>query len=416
MTKDEKGWISRLHDAAQANQDVGLAGDPIEPVQTGNKMYDDLFKANPYNNLTYNRSPWQWFVSKLGFRTDFDRWNEERQVNAAEYDAQVASIMQQNEYNSPENQARLMRDAGMNPDLLGTQGVESSASPIQDVNGMSPNVGDELMNGVSQVRDFASGILGLFQFASGLAKDMFSFRELQQGIANKDVDLAKNMMNFANDYVLKSAPTEPFQNDREYRDYTDNIGKELAFEVPERLHLSRRQRKIWSSVVSPTYFGSEVYKNMTSSWLQSRKNVDDIAKTKTYDVSHPVFNKDNWREFNIVADELGNLSNDVWKAQQKYLKATAVTGEKNAKAEELLADAKLDFQDQSTKLNYGQVNVLDDAASKMAHYYTSSIQKSMNQALQRITAKLEKEANEGSDLAAALLLSFNVFRLSQFKF
>lgn len=396
--KDEKDYTSG----------IGVQSTGFKPIETGNKMYDDLFKANPYNNLTYNRSGWQALLSSMGFRTDYDRWLEDAQVNKAEYDAQVQSIIQQNEFNSPEEQAKRMREAGLNPDLLGTQGVESSASPTQDVNGMMQNAGNEFSDAFSQVQNFASTVMSLFQVGTGLAKDFMTFKQMQQGIAGQDVDLASKFMNFANDYVLKSSPTEPFSNDREYTDYLTKIGKELVLEIPNQLHLNRRQKKIWRNVVSPTYFNSESFKNMTSNWLNSRKNIDETAKTKSYSVSHPTINQDNWEAFNIVADNLGELANEVWKLEKNRFKAVT-------QPEIQEAEAKMNYRDPQTGMNYGQWKVANEAEGFKTQYYTRSVEKAMNRALQKITSELETQANNGDLLSAGLLLSFNIFRLSNFK-
>lgn len=392
----------------------GTMGTGLENLSHGNKMYDDLFKANPYTNLTYNKSSWQDFLSRLGFRTDYDRWLEDAQVNKAEYDAQVQSIIQQNEYNSPSAQAERMRQAGMNPDLLGTQGVSDSASPTQDVNGMMQNAGDEFGQAFEKVQNFASTIMSMFQMGTGLAKDFMTFKQMQQGIAGQDVDLAKSFMDFADNYVLKSAPTEPFSNDREYRDYLDKIGKDLVFNIPKQLHLSRRQRSIWNEVVSPTYFNSESFKNMTGNWLQTRKNLDETAKTKSYSVSKPIIGQDNWNAFNIVADNLGELANEVWKLEKKRFKAVSNKDISQAEAEQQIFDAQQQYRDGQTGMNYGQWKVSSEAEGYKTSYYTRSVEKAMNRALQKITTELENQANNGDLLSAGLLLSFNIFRLSNF--
>lgn len=407
-TNPENPGVSLTWGEREKEKTYGTMGTGLENLSHDNKMYDALFKANPYTNLTYNKSSWQDFLSRLGFRTDYDRWMEDAQVNKAEYDAQVASIIQQNEFNSPEAQAGRMRDAGLNPDLLGTQGVSDSASPTQDVNGMMQNAGNEFNEAFTQVQNFASGIMSMFQLGTGLAKDFMTFRQMQQGIAGQDVSLAKSFMDFADNYVLKSAPTEPFSNDREYRDYLDRIGEDLIFKVPRQLHLSRRQRHIWDQVVSPTYFGSEQFKNMTSNWLQTRKNLDETAKTKSYSVSKPIIGQDNWNAFNIVADNLGELANEVWQIEKKRFKAVA-------KPEIQEAEAKMNFRDNQTGMNFGETKVLEEGTRNMTNYYTHSVEKAMNRALQRITAELETQANNGDLLSAGLLLSFNIFRLSNFR-
>lgn len=157
--------------------------------------YDRLFRANPYRNLNYKKSFWQQFASALGFRTDADRWLEDAQVNSAEYDAGIYSMMQQNSYNSPEAQARRMQMAGQNPDLLGTGDVLGAASPAEDPNGMSQNVGDEFS-------DFGNTIASVFSRAMAVFKDFKSIEQMNTIIDGQNISNAKNMVSAIDEFIL----------------------------------------------------------------------------------------------------------------------------------------------------------------------------------------------------------------------
>ena len=163
------------------------SSDGLSSVPSGyGAEYDQLFANNPYRNLTYKKSGWQNFLSALGFRTDAERWQEDAQVNANEYDAGIFSMMQQNEFNSPQAQAERMRQAGLNPDLLGIGDVQEAASPTEDPNGMSQNVGDEFA-------DFGNTIASVFSRAMAVFKDFKSIQQMNTIIDGQNIDNAVKM-------------------------------------------------------------------------------------------------------------------------------------------------------------------------------------------------------------------------------
>lgn len=163
--------------------------------------YDKLFASNPYRNLNYKKSFWQNFASALGFRTDADRFLEDAQVNAAEYDAGIFSMMQQNQFNSPAAQASRMRDAGLNPDLLGTGDVAAAASPTEDPNGMSQNVGDEFS-------DFGNTVASVFSRAMTIFKDFKSLEQMNTIIDSQNIDNAVKMNESIDSFILNTLTSE----------------------------------------------------------------------------------------------------------------------------------------------------------------------------------------------------------------
>lgn len=153
-------------------------------------QYDQLFASNPYRNLNYNRTGWQRFLSNLGFRTKYDDFREQAQINAQEFDAGIFSMIQQNEFNDPSAQASRMRNAGMNPDLLGTGDVASGASPADDPNGMpAQDSGADFQQAMSTVGSIASFAFSAIQSTFAIMKDSKALKNMQlindgQKIAN----------------------------------------------------------------------------------------------------------------------------------------------------------------------------------------------------------------------------------------
>lgn len=393
-------------DGGFGKKDTGLSfGSSSDP------MYDKLYKANPYVNMTYNKSAWQGLLSGLGFRTDYDRWLEEAQVNANEYDAQVASIEQQNQYNSPQAEAQRMKQAGMNPDLVGLENVAESASPNVDPQGMSPGAGEsgEFGEITQKLWNFGTGILSLYQVGVGLAKDMMTFKQMKNGIEAGDIQLGKDFMNFANDFVLQNSPAQPFESDEAFNDHHSRVMSDL-YAFPKFMRFSRRQRRIWNSVVSREYFNSSDFERLTSSWKRSSENLRDVSRTPTGLGRISLdSDRDSWSAFNTVANSLSSLADEVYKMQQRSIKDISEAGSATAKFDKSLANSRVSqgvpgAQAKAEKEQFG----LAEQNAKVDH--------AINSTMSRLVSDLERQANDGDLLAAGLLLAMQIFRMSNFKF
>ena len=82
--------------------------------------FETLSENNPYskqNRAQYKMGVFEGLLSKWGFRTNADKYNEEMDNRANEYEAQLQSTQREEEYNSAAAQAARMRNAGLNPDL-----------------------------------------------------------------------------------------------------------------------------------------------------------------------------------------------------------------------------------------------------------------------------------------------------------
>lgn len=132
--------------------DPNIVGTGLDYMRSSNPMYDAYYRANPYVNQTYHKT---WIDRVFGgiFRTGYDKWLNEMQLNSAQYNAGIVDLQQQNLYNSEVAKAQRMRDAGENPDLLGTGDVSDSP-------GLSPDVQDAQIPDAegSQILDIVSNV------------------------------------------------------------------------------------------------------------------------------------------------------------------------------------------------------------------------------------------------------------------
>lgn len=105
----------------------------------------------------------------------------------------------QNEYNSYENQVRLMREAGLNPDLLGVQtSGASSPGPSAGANPMSgiPTNLQQATNVVGIISNVASLVTSMLQGGLGISN---AFRQQLSG----DMSLMTQAMSMMYDYGMK---------------------------------------------------------------------------------------------------------------------------------------------------------------------------------------------------------------------
>lgn len=240
--------------------------------------YDRLFQANPYRNLTYKKSFWQQLLSSLGFRTDADRWLEDAQVNSAEYDAGIYSLMQQNQYNSPEAQASRMREAGQNPDLLGTGDVLGSATPAEDPNGMSSNIGDEFS-------DFGNTVSSVFSRAMAIFKDFKSLEQMNAVIDSQNTDNAVKMIGAIDSFIESSLSAEDLTDFTTYTSKINALSEDLSgdellpFEQSRvaDLGLSKRQRKPYYTLMRDRLLSMSTDKK---AYEMFKNRIDAIAGSK----------------------------------------------------------------------------------------------------------------------------------------
>lgn len=149
--------------------------------------YEGLLSSNPYVGVTRQQKWWEPFASWLGITTPTEKWQQEMQLQANEYNASIAQQAYAEQYNSPVEQAARERAAGINPDLAGGIASGEAQTPGQDpsipnfdyTNGpdMFRYIGEGLMNcitsGLALADSFSSTLTKLNEASlSGLKKSM----------------------------------------------------------------------------------------------------------------------------------------------------------------------------------------------------------------------------------------------------
>lgn len=212
------------------------------------------------------------------------------------YLAQINQENRMNEYNSPSEQVKRMREAGINPDLAGVDNV-----PAQNVAGYQGNP----MEGTKSTLDNVTDIFGLITSASSMAMSMVS------GFSSISMD---KISKFSSALGAGDALFGLFDN----AILSDN-GNNPVFFADYLPSLSRSQRK--------------QLKRAYNSYVSSTKGDTSVNKALAeYARSQGEFNKETMNPFNSSSED---VIAEVWKP---YIDAMAEYAVKELKGKSAKAD------------------------------------------------------------------------------
>lgn len=188
-------------DLAPTYHDIDWSSDDWDNMFKGTD-YWDLYQANPYANVSFEQTFWD----KIGLSNKYDDNVLANQLAYNEYNASLAQKMydenfakkqlaDEREYNSPINQVKLQKQAGLNPDLTG--GVSFSPSGSVSPASQSPISSPvfESTNPLNQIQ----GAISLLTSSLGIAQSVV---DGYFGVSNSIVDAANRDIN-----LLSSADT-----------------------------------------------------------------------------------------------------------------------------------------------------------------------------------------------------------------
>lgn len=164
--------------------------------------------ANPALGINYKQSWWQRLGSSLGFRTGYDKFLEQQQSASKQYIADLLDQYYQQEFNKPASQVEQMRQAGLNPDLLGTGDVSQAPKAATDNDGMDPSAFEggtagEAVNVISTIGSQISSAMSTLQSAIGSA---FNFQGLAEDLRSKKVANGNGLLGLASSLLGKYSP------------------------------------------------------------------------------------------------------------------------------------------------------------------------------------------------------------------
>lgn len=187
-----------------------VVGTGLDYMSSDNPMYDAYYKANPYVGQTYKKT---WIDNVFGgvFRTGYDKWLNEMQMNAAQYNAGIVDLQMQNEYNSEAARAQRMRAAGENPDLLGTGDVADAASTNPDPqDAQIPEAeGAQVLNIVSQV---GMSMVDLIPKTLSFMSNLSSLRGIRMDNDLKELQFGNNAVDFATKFFTEGITKQDYED------------------------------------------------------------------------------------------------------------------------------------------------------------------------------------------------------------
>ena len=164
-----------------------------------NQDFAELAANNPKLNYTYTDGWWDKIGDYFGFRTQQDKVRDEANAKASDYEAELMQTDREENYNSAEEQAQRMRDAGINPNLQQGAVSPGDASGIdnQAVQGMDMGEADAGKDAKAAFGNFIGTILNITTTGIGLLNDV-------EGLFNKRNQGNAMMYDFVKDFIINN--------------------------------------------------------------------------------------------------------------------------------------------------------------------------------------------------------------------
>lgn len=270
---------------------------------TGNS--GGLYDNNPYVGRTYNKSGWQKFLGKLGFRSPADQWLEDMQMQAAEYDAGIAQKMNDREYDDPANQVMRQRAAGLNPDLDGGSNIGTGDPGVSPEDTSNPSIpGADDLTPIMQVADFSlslvtsaiEGAAGLAGLVGDVAGKFIANRNAKISGANEELSGLTDFMDKTFTYPADAGPDA----------YTP-AAEAYARDFPSYYRALTGRRLSAKSAERASRFASDYLHSFRTRFGQAR----DKNETYEQDIRSAVNNESSYNPYKFTysgdAGDLGSL-------------------------------------------------------------------------------------------------------------
>ena len=319
-------------------------------------------------------------------------WSEDDQMGfdllmqSMQNDFNLGLMQYENEYNSPAEQARRMREAGLNPDILGLNGERASEA------GQNVGTPNTQLNAGATAQRFTNGLFTAFQMAEQFVNSYSNFKYMGAMSDTSRLSNAQQMDSLSLSYILDQVSPDSVK-DSNYEDKrVDLLSAAESFGRTE-LGLTRKQSKSFALTVSRKLdspsFRNAYYKSMNEG--ASNRN-EYLAKT-TGDLY-----SDSDESMRILLDEVVNMYIDRSKSSMKADKAQFD-----------------DVKQYHDSFDASQSAVSENAYNrdKYQNYDTSSW---LNHRKNRIVNRLGKSYKNGNVFSGILLGMYGDVTRSDFRF
>lgn len=372
------------------------------PPQVGGN-YQQLIDSNPYRGLEYKKSPWQNFMSFLGFRTQADAWQENMALNAAEYDAAIMQKKYDEQYNDPQSQLERMRAAGLNPDIDGGSSISSGQAVglPEDPSTPMQTTGDE-----PQVMSVVNNVLGAFSTALGMVSSIQGvqgnhLRNVLSSITNEQqfADYAKGISGS----LLPPSPSPDGVLNFDWQSAALNNAEKFA-----NAHLPKSMRKKFIDF-QEQYWNSAI--GQGESYEDFRKR---ISARKGYAMDQSIYYTELGDQVLIeICEPLAKMAEKIFDQSQKTDLAQLNADEQSALAESAGAQTELAYQNElsGSKMAQAQNAANENAAASQGSM--SIINDTIKDIISRLKVSSQKGGLEGALSSIAMALISGMYLYSQ---
>ena len=241
-----------------------------------------------------------------------------------------------NEYNSPANQAALMKQAGLNPDLQSVNFQGASASSM-------PDAMSQFQPRINTPQQIGSVITSTLQYGFDYVNKMFSLenQSLQNDILSAEAQSAYDKIaeqiasgSMTKDLLAELVKEREFLTDDEKKANTDmnpdnNVSKLISeMHIPDDLlrnaypGFSRSQRRALKEAVNRIYRSPQFQEKIMRSFNEQGKMITEENQRQ----SDP---KTQGQTYGVPTETMSIFMNAVWEAWQKTTEAGNATSDYN---------------------------------------------------------------------------------------
>lgn len=153
---------------------------------------------NPYNGIdpSQQMSGFQSFLDRIGLTNYEGKYRYAQDVLSNQWETENALREADKLYNSPLEQAKRQREAGLNPDFNGVQSFEGATAGNPSSGGILPTASPEISQSLGNI---AQGLFNGIQMALGLRSGLIDLRQKQINLDKEAFGTAEDMV----DKILK---------------------------------------------------------------------------------------------------------------------------------------------------------------------------------------------------------------------
>lgn len=268
---------------------------------------------NPYTQVdpASQLSGFQKFLDRIGVTNYAGKAQYTNDLNAAQWDAEQAARMDDLRYNSPEEQASRMREAGLNPDLLGVGSYEgvTSGNPMN-----SPSAVQEELT--EPIQSIGRGIFNGLQLAMALKTGIGQARSIDLDNAKKEFDIIRESAGTLSGEVHKYGDSKNLGNYAAiFKSFGQGrTGRRISKAISDYFDFLSSSKNF---IDKHHYEGKSEAQDARAEYIYGASDPLDAANDKDFIEAVTEFNRLNL-EAEAIAREAGNSRNKYLKASDDY--------------------------------------------------------------------------------------------------